>query len=59
MHLCVQRKTVATIELKISQRAIKSELLSSLSFQYQDELTCLVIYNYRYHEVPSSEVWYV
>ena len=52
-------KENGALELQIPQRAIKSEILSSLSFQYQGESTCLVIYNYRYHEVPPSEVWYV
>ena len=42
-------------ELLMPQHAIKSEILSSLSFQYVNESTGHLIYNYRYYVVPRSE----
>ena len=41
------------------QHAIKSKILSSLSFQYVNESTGHLIYNYRYYVVPRSEAWYL
>ena len=46
-------------ELLMPQRAIKSEILSSLSFQYVNESTGHLLYNYRYYKVPPSEAWYL
>ena len=52
-------KENGTRELLMLQRAIKSKILSSLSFQYVNESTSHLIYNYRYYVVPHSEAWYL
>ena len=45
--------------LGIHQHDIKSDLLSSLSFQHvlSDNLY-FSIYNYKYYEVPNNKLWY-
>ena len=45
--------------LAISQHDIKSEILLSLSFQRINinDFNNIVIYNYKYHEVPENKLW--
>ena len=43
--------------LVISQHDIKSDVLSSLSFQRITNNLYFLIYNYKYHEVPDNKLW--
>ena len=43
--------------LRIFQHAVKPDVLLSLSFQYESELLYSSIYNYNYHEVPTTKFW--
>ena len=54
--VCV--KEMGAKVLKISQRNIKPEILLSVSFQLENEDNHLLLYNYNYHEVPETNVWY-
>ena len=52
-------KEIGAKVLKISQRAIKPEVLLSVPFQLEDDCSCFSIYNYKYHEVHESNAWYM
>ena len=43
--------------LTIFQHTVKPDVLLSLSFQYKGESLYSSIYNYKYHEVPTTEFW--
>ena len=51
-------KNMGAKELRIPQISIKSDVLLSLQFQYGYILK-LVIYNYKHHEVPATNAWYL
>ena len=51
-------KEVGAKELAISN--IKLDVLSSLSFHWENKFsTCFLIYNYKYHEISETRVWYL
>ena len=45
--------------LRIFQHAVKPDVLLFLSFRYEGESLCILIYNYKYHEVPTTKFWYL
>ena len=51
-------KNMGPKELQILQSNIKSDVLLSIPFQYGDTKN-LFIYNYKYHEVPATDTWYL
>ena len=51
-------KELGAKELAISN--IKLDVLSSLSFHWENKFsTCFLIYNYKYHEISETRVWYL
>ena len=49
-------KNMDVKELLILQSNTKSDVLLSIPFQYSDTMN-LLIYNYKYHEVPATDTW--
>ena len=45
-------------ELLINAKNIKHDVLSSLSFQRENDFSCFLIYNYKY-EISETKVWYL
>ena len=54
----VSAKNMGTKEVRIFQFNIKSDVLLSISFQYSGTVK-FVIYNYKYHEIPATDPWYL
>ena len=53
-------KDLGAKELIIHNRNIKPDVLSSLSFHWENNFsTCFLIYNYKYHEISETRVWYL
>ena len=53
-------KELGAKDLIISNWNIKLDVLSSLSFHWENtSSTCFSIYNYKYHEISETRVWYL
>ena len=52
-------KELGAITLKIGNWNIEPDVLSSLSFHHDNSSICFSIYNYKYHEVSETKVWYL
>ena len=53
-------KELGAKDLIISNWNIKPDVLSSLSFHWENKfLTWFLIYNYKYHEISETRVWYL
>ena len=51
-------KELGAKELVINEN-IKPKVLSSLSFHRENYYSTLLIYNYKYHEISETKVWYL
>ena len=52
-------KDLGAKSLAIQNCSIKPDVLSSLSFHCDNFSTCFSIYNYKYHEISETKVWYL
>ena len=51
-------KNMGVKKLLILQSYVKSDVLLSFPFQYSGTMN-LLLYNYKYHEVPATDTWYL